>query len=959
MKKKLLSLFAALALAATVSAQVGYTYDSASNDNFQKAFDGNTSTKFEGSNLAGNWMIIKTADEQPHVVQSYAITTHDDGSYGNRAPKTWTLEGSNDKTNWTLVDKVINDPIENKNYTTFTFDDHYNFNAYTYLRFTMLTMKGTGWTQIGEFAVTAVAEADIESFRAAKKEYFINTKLPEVQAEVANFNTALGEDDPWTQEFGNVVSSLPDVFNSTTDFSYEEFSKAYDLMLMRDQFTGKVYPFGGSTTNCWGDGHWSQLIDGNTSTKWGGNFSGNEGDANHVQYVIFRTKEALQPYFYKLVTGNDTKTNKGRNWRDWQVYGGNFSSIDAITMDAAGWVLLDNREDISETYLPMENYYPAMLNFTEGVAESYYYYMVKVTKAHEGTQIQMSEMSLHTQAEFEDMRAPFVDEFKEFAAELDAMVVESEHEADKATFTTKYNSLKTTDDAVQLTLLYNECVALRKTLILSALMNLKVDDVVQIGTVADLKYFSEAVNAGSINLDAALTADIDMTGISMNPIGENSSRYTGTFDGKGYTIANYTCEDANVARKSLFGVTQGATIQNILLKNARIVGNENIGGIVGMIYGGTVKNCAVVDSYIEGRDHVGAIAGEIRDNATIQNCYSDAEIYSRGYQAGGLAGTSRGGSFLNNLFLGSINCAGGSVGGVVALIDAEDNSVKTTIQKNVVAATSINLGWGDDYFFYLTNINGKSPEISDNYVLTTTKFREDKTLADVTGGNQGTAVSDVKAITFKNFYAKALGWNMTNDWNFYAAGYFPVLAWMDVEVPVQSVTVTDAGYATIIAAGELAPAAETVFIAQNKGEYVHLEPVTKVPAGAAVVVKGEGTVEIPYAVEYAAAFEDNDLVAATEDVTADGTQYILANGTEGVGFYKATENTTIAAGKGYLVINGDAGIKGFYGIEFNDATGIETVQQTTDNSPIYNVAGQRLSKMQKGINIVAGKKVLK
>ena len=28
------------------------------------------------------------------------------------------------------------------------------------------------------------------------------------------------------------------------------------------------------------------------------------------------------------------------------------------------------------------------------------------------------------------------------------------------------------------------------------------------------------------------------------------------------------------------------------------------------------------------------------------------------------------------------------------------------------------------------------------------------------------------------------------------------------------------------------------------------------------------------------------------------------------------------------------------------------------NEPIYNLAGQRLSKMQKGINIVGGKKVL-
>jgi Leucine-rich repeat (LRR) protein len=38
---------------------------------------------------------------------------------------------------------------------------------------------------------------------------------------------------------------------------------------------------------------------------------------------------------------------------------------------------------------------------------------------------------------------------------------------------------------------------------------------------------------------------------------------------------------------------------------------------------------------------------------------------------------------------------------------------------------------------------------------------------------------------------------------------------------------------------------------------------------------------------------------------------------------------------------------------------IDNSQQTTDNSPIYNIAGQRLNKMQKGLNILNGKKILR
>ena len=99
---------------------------------------------------------------------------------------------------------------------------------------------------------------------------------------------------------------------------------------------------------------------------------------------------------------------------------------------------------------------------------------------------------------------------------------------------------------------------------------------------------------------------------------------------------------------------------------------------------------------------------------------------------------------------------------------------------------------------------------------------------------------------------------------------------------------------------------------------------------------------------------------AFRDIVADGDQYILAKpeGKE-VAFYQATNGTTIAAGKAYIEIFA-AGVKAFYFDFAGDATGIENLNnQDTLNTPIYNLAGQRMSKMQKGINIVDGKKILK
>lgn len=174
-----------------------------------------------------------------------------------------------------------------------------------------------------------------------------------------------------------------------------------------------------------------------------------------------------------------------------------------------------------------------------------------------------------------------------------------------------------------------------------------------------------------------------------------------------------------------------------------------------------------------------------------------------------------------------------------------------------------------------------------------------------------------------------------------------------------TVEVSDAGYATFVApvdvdftGSEVTPKAATF-----DGTYVQLADVTTVPAGTAVVVKAaEGTYTVPATTD-AVLGATNDLIAATADVTADGTQYILAKQDDEVGFAKATTGSTIAAGKGYLQFT--TAVKAFYPFAGNDATGISGIEAINGDAPIYNVAGQRLGKMQKGINIVGGKKVLK
>jgi len=176
------------------------------------------------------------------------------------------------------------------------------------------------------------------------------------------------------------------------------------------------------------------------------------------------------------------------------------------------------------------------------------------------------------------------------------------------------------------------------------------------------------------------------------------------------------------------------------------------------------------------------------------------------------------------------------------------------------------------------------------------------------------------------------------------------------------ITVSDAGYATFVApyAIEFTGSEVSAFAAQAAATYVHLEPVTAIPAGTAVVVEAApGTYNFSMINYKPSLGVKNDLTASAEDVVADGTQYVLAQVDGVVGFYQVNAETTIAAGKGYLVI--EAAVKAFYPLEDGNATGIESLTPALSESEgaIYNLAGQRINKMQKGINIVNGKKVLK
>jgi hypothetical protein len=133
-----------------------------------------------------------------------------------------------------------------------------------------------------------------------------------------------------------------------------------------------------------------------------------------------------------------------------------------------------------------------------------------------------------------------------------------------------------------------------------------------------------------------------------------------------------------------------------------------------------------------------------------------------------------------------------------------------------------------------------------------------------------------------------------------------------------------------------------------------------IPASTAVVLKGtaNSTPTFTIATTEPAAITENDLKGSYDPVPGGENISALAKKDGVVGFYPVGSDISVPVGKAYL--DTSAGIKGFTFVFEDNATGIENLNVNANlNGAIYNVAGQRLNKVQKGINIVNGKKILK
>ena len=245
----------------------------------------------------------------------------------------------------------------------------------------------------------------------------------------------------------------------------------------------------------------------------------------------------------------------------------------------------------------------------------------------------------------------------------------------------------------------------------------------------------EAAGTAHSSASAKLTADIDLKNychaaedgkelLSWIPIGNYNNRWKGNMDGQAHTISNLYIKTAQ-NYVGLFGFTEGATIQDLILdyakvenvsttgtktmytgilagyayastnspahikgikttNNCTVIGQEDTGGIVGSAKI-NLENCENRSS-VKGTRLVGGIAGSCTER-NIKRCTNYGTVENDGSYIGGIIGYAYGTSIEDCANYGKITSTGWHAGGIAGKT-LENSSIQNVFSYGDVTNTN-------------------------------------------------------------------------------------------------------------------------------------------------------------------------------------------------------------------------------------------------------------------------------
>ena len=267
----------------------------------------------------------------------------------------------------------------------------------------------------------------------------------------------------------------------------------------------------------------------------------------------------------------------------------------------------------------------------------------------------------------------------------------------------------------------------------------------KIGTLEELQAFAKAVDNGTSyeGKTVVLTADIDASGVTWNPIGEKADNksFKGTFDGQGHTVT--------------LAISSASGCNGLFCYNFGTIKNVKVAGTIVT----TAKNAM----------YNGAVCAQNKSGGVVDSCINEAACAYAGGHSSGIVGQNAG--TVSNCINRAAVSVGGTMGGAITCAGTITNC--------------LNVG----------SLSGKAFNVSYAGTVTNSYYLDSSSSSSATRfyGTSKTEV-ELKAPEF----AKTLGSAFAADPN----GGFPVLTWelagdTPVETPKCSVSVSLSGTGNI------------------------------------------------------------------------------------------------------------------------------------------------------------------
>ena len=210
---------------------------------------------------------------------------------------------------------------------------------------------------------------------------------------------------------------------------------------------------------------------------------------------------------------------------------------------------------------------------------------------------------------------------------------------------------------------------------------------VEVSSWTDLDAIRDDLSGDYVLTTDLDSSDIDYAGIGddFEPIGSQfQSRFGGSFDGQGHTIA-----DLVIATPSdgygLFAGISGATLTDLTLSNVGIQSgaDSHTGALVGFVNSGNVERVVteVSISADSGRRGTGGLLGSTENNTTVRDCVTVGSV-DGDERVGGLIGNTIAGTVERCYSLADVSGTDDRIGGLAGL-----HSSRASIAHSFAAGT--------------------------------------------------------------------------------------------------------------------------------------------------------------------------------------------------------------------------------------------------------------------------------